>query len=359
MPNPLNLDILTKTFENMPVGVGIFHVPDLNDIKSIRYVFMNKIVLHEMRKDRNEVFGKRIIEVAPEAFNHEGGVKVMETYRKVAAQAGSVNLGLVQYSNHMVAGTYECSVHHIQPHYVYVILRNVTELEQAKIELEQKNNELKQFAYIVSHDLQAPLHTVLGFIKLIKDGYEAKLDTAAQEMFSFITGATQRMQRLIDDLLEYSKLDQKQELTLVNCHNLVQLVQKDMAEQIQQSGTTIQLDTLPTVQGYETALRMLFQNLIGNAIKFRKPDTPPSIKIYAKQQNGWTFYVEDNGIGMETKHKDKIFQVFKRLHSDSEYDGTGIGLAHCKKVVDMHNGSIGVTTTIGKGSTFYFNIPSP
>lgn len=144
MDNQFSLDILTKTFDDLPTGVGIFKVLDVDSINSIQYVFMNKVVLYEMRKNKEEVFGKLISEVAPEAYEHEGGRMVMETYRKVAKEGGVVNLGLVEYSNHMVAGTYECSVHHIQDNYVYVMLRNVTELELTKIKLEEANKELQQ-----------------------------------------------------------------------------------------------------------------------------------------------------------------------------------------------------------------------
>lgn len=357
MKNPLDIEILTETFDDLPVGVGIFQVHDLNDIESIRYVFMNKVVLYEMRKEREEVFGKKIIEVAPEAYEHEGGILVMETYRKVAAEGGSINLGLVEYSNHMVAGTYECSVHHIRDNYIYVMLRNVTELERTKNELELKNKELTQFAYIVSHDLKAPLHTISGFVQLIGNQYQELFDEKAQELFSYLSKATQRMTRLITDLLDYSGIGQEKKLTLVDCEKIVKVVQQDLAIKIKETNTTFDVGALPKVKGFETELRMLFQNLINNAIKFNKPGTSPKISIHAKEENGWTFYIQDNGIGIADKHKDKIFSVFQRLHSTSEYEGTGIGLAHCKKIINLHKGDIGVTSKVGHGSTFYFTIP--
>ena len=144
MKDLLNLEILTKTMDDLPVGIGIFQVQDPNDLKSIRYIFMNKIILHEMRKKREEVFGKLIIEVAPEAYAHEVGLKVIETYRNIAVDGGSVNLGTVEYSNEEVAGIYECSVHHIQDNYVYVMLRNVTELDQSRKELAEINRNLEK-----------------------------------------------------------------------------------------------------------------------------------------------------------------------------------------------------------------------
>lgn len=356
MKDLLNKEILTKTFDDLSHGVGIFQVLDLNDIKSIRYVFMNRIILSEMRKKREEVFGKRIIEVAPEAYEHEVGLKVVETYRKVAAEGGSIDLGLVEYSNQMVAGTYDCSVHHIQDNYVYVMLRNVTELEQTKNELEQKNKELSQFTHMVSHDLKEPLRTISGLSQIIEKKYKGKLDEKADKLLGLIAVATVRMRNLIDDLLDHSSIGQKKEMTNVDCKKLVEVIIQDLQAQIKETNTTIELGTLPIVTGYQTELRLLFQNLISNGIKFSKPGIAPKIRISSKEQDGWTFSIEDNGIGIADQHKDKIFRVFQRLHTTSEYEGTGIGLAHCKKIIELHKGNLWVNSEPGEGSTFYFTI---
>lgn len=358
MKDVLNIDILIKTFDDLTVGVGIFQITDLNDIKSIRYVFMNKVILYEMRKNQEEVFGKRIIDVAPEAFEHEAGLQVIETYRKVAKEGGSINLGLVEYSNHMVAGTYECSVHHIKDNYVYVMLRNVTELEQAKNELEQKNKELNEFAYIASHDLKAPLYNIANLIRVLERKYKGKLDEQADTILNFMSEATGRMKNLINDLLDYSSIGNEKEMITVDCQELVEIIQQDLESKIKETNTVIEVDALPKIQGFETGLRSLFQNLISNAIKFSKPEVTPKIKISAIEQNGWTFVIEDNGIGIADKHKDKIFSIFKRLHSKEEYEGTGIGLAHCKKIIDLHKGELWVDSKPGSGSTFYFTIPN-
>lgn len=354
----MNLEILTQTLDDLPTGVGIFQVVDLNDIKSIRYVFMNKVVLYEMRKKREQVFGKRIIEVAPEAYEHEVGLQVIETYRKVAAEGGSVNLGLVEYSNHMVAGTYDLSVHHIQDNYVYVMLRNVTELEQTKNELELKNKELEQFAYRVSHDLKEPVRTIFSIIQLIEKKYKGKLDKKADEYLSFISVATGRMKILIDDLLEYSIIGKQDEMINVDCRKLVEDIQQDMQTKIKETNSIIEIGELPVVKGYETELRLLFQNLISNGIKFSKPGVSPEIKIYAEEQDGWTFIIQDNGIGIADEDKNKIFGIFQRLHTRSEYEGTGIGLAHCMKIAELHKGDIWVDSKLDEGSTFYFEIPN-
>ena len=358
MQNFRNIEILTRTFDELPVGVGIFQVPDPNDIKSIRYVFMNKVLLYEMRKSSEEVLGKRIIEVAPEAYEHEGGIHVIETYRKVAVEGGSANLGLVEYSNHMVAGTYECSVHHIQDNYVYVMLRNVTELEHTKTELELKNEELSQFVHLVSHDLKEPLRTISSFTKFIEREYDGKFDEKTSQYMSFISESTVRMRNLIDDLLDYSSIRKGNKMKEVDCRELVEVIQQDLEAVIKDTNAIIEVGELPKVQGFQTELRLLFQNLISNGIKFRKPDTVPKIIISAREDDGWIFAVKDNGIGVADEHKAKIFNVFQRLHARSEYEGTGIGLAHCKKIVELHNGEIWIDSKPGEGSTFYFTIPN-
>ena len=353
----MNIEILTKTFDDLPHGVGIFQVVDIGDIKSIRYVFMNKIILHEMRKKREEVFGKKITEVAPEAYSHEGGLQVINAYRKVAEDGESINLGLVEYSNHMVAGTYDCSVHHIQDNYVYVMLRNVTELEQTKNELELKNKELSQFVNMVSHDLREPLRTISGFIKLIENKYQGKLDEQANKLLGFISNATDRMRILINELLDHASIGQEKEMIVVDCNKLVDVIQQDLQAIIIDTNTTIDVGNLPTIKGFQTELRLLFQNLISNSIKFSKPGIAPKINISAKEQDGWTFAIQDNGIGISDEYMDQIFVAFKRLHTRSEYEGTGLGLAHCKKIVELHNGKLWVESKHGEGSTFYFTIP--
>jgi light-regulated signal transduction histidine kinase (bacteriophytochrome) len=351
-------EILTKTFDDLSHGVGIFEVPDLDNIKSIRYVFMNKVLLNEMRKEREEVIGKRIIEVAPEAYEHEGGLQVIETYRKVAKEGESINLGLVEYSNLMVAETYECSVHPIKDNYVYVMLRNVTELERTKNELEEKNKELSQFAHTVSHDLKDPVQSISSLIQLTKANYQEKLDQEIKEILGLIADSTHRMKNLIDDLLDYSRIGQKKEMTLIDCNHLVKDVQQDLQAKIKETNGTLEVGDLPVVLGFQTELRLLFQNLISNGLKFTKAGIAPVIKVSAHEKDSWTFIIQDNGIGIADKHKSKIFNIFHRLHNRDEYEGTGIGLAHCKKIIELHKGEIWVNSEPGEGSTFLFTIPS-
>ncbi|WP_417799877.1 sensor histidine kinase [Tenacibaculum sp.] len=225
--------------------------------------------------------------------------------------------------------------------------------------LEQKNQELEQFSYITSHDLQEPLRTISSFSDILYDEYHDKLDNNAKQLFLFIKKATRRMSSLIKNLLDYSRLGRQRELSKVNCNLLVNDIIEDLNSTIKQSKATIKFSNLPIISAYPTELRLLFQNLISNAIKFSKKEVSPYISIKAKKKDqAWKFYVKDNGIGIPEQFQDKIFSIFQRLHPEDQYEGTGIGLAHCQKIVGMHGGEIGVKSKLGKGSTFFFTIPN-
>lgn len=400
MKGLLDPEILTKVVDDLPIGVGVFHIPDPSDIKRVRYVFMNKIILHEMRKGKDEVFGNLIINVAPEAYEHETGLKVIETYRDVSVYGGNVNLGMVQYSNTEVAGTYECSVHYIQDHYVYVMLRNVTELEQSRKalaeinknlenivaertaalekskkeladinrnleirvqerteELERKNKELEQFAYISSHDLQEPLRTISNYIQVIQEDYKDDLNEDVIAYFEAISNSTERMRTLILALLDYSKLGRNRKLIEVDSNQVVSEVLEDLNQLIQLKNAKVLVDDLPKLQGFKTELRQIFQNLIANAIKFQKENHAAEVKVSCKELDShYQFSIKDNGIGIASKDIERIFNIFQRLHSEKAYQGSGIGLAYCKKIVEMHQGNIWVESEPDKGSVFHFTI---
>ena len=223
--------------------------------------------------------------------------------------------------------------------------------------LETKNKELEQFAYIASHDLQEPLRTITSFSEILHTEYGNKLDEQAKISFKFIQQATGRMSALIKGLLDYSRLGYEQELTAVNCNIIIKNIITDLNTTITQTNTTIETGKLPEFRAYETGIRLLFQNLITNAIKFRKKDISPIIKINAiRKGDFWEFSVEDNGIGIAKEFQKKIFAIFQRLHLKNEYEGTGIGLAHCQKIVNLHDGEIWVESVPKKGSKFYFTI---
>jgi signal transduction histidine kinase len=230
-------------------------------------------------------------------------------------------------------------------------------LEIQNRELERKNKELEQFAYVASHDLQEPLRTTSGFVNLFQQQYKGKLDAKADKYLSYIVQASNRMQVLITDLLEYSRIGNKKELEQVDCNQMLKEVVCDLDARIQESGAEIHVGPLPVINCFPTEVKLLFQNLIVNAIKFRRKDVPPQVLIGAlRKGNGWEFSVADNGIGIAKEHHDRIFIIFQRLHTRSEYSGSGIGLSHCKKIVELHKGKIWINSTPGKGTTFHFTL---
>ena len=221
--------------------------------------------------------------------------------------------------------------------------------------LDKKNKELEQFAYITSHDLNEPLRTINGLIQLIAK--EGKLEGDVKQYFEFIEQAANRMSALIKSVLDYSRLDNNSKLTQVNCNAILNDILIDLGAVIKENQAKIEFENLPVLNAYPVEIKQLFQNLIVNAIKFRKKEVSPEITITVKKENSdWIFAVKDNGIGIDLKYKNKIFQIFQRLHNRNQYEGLGIGLAFCKKISELHNGKIWVESKEGEWSTFYFSI---
>jgi PAS domain S-box-containing protein len=232
------------------------------------------------------------------------------------------------------------------------------QLESINNELAIKNKELEQFTFIASHDLQEPLLTLINFTKLLREDHGGKLDEFGNIYIDFIHNSATRMRALVKGLMDYTLWGKESEKTLVDCNKISNEVISEMAEAINSCEARINIQRLPVINGNEADLKMLFQNLISNAIKFRKKHLPPEINISANYHEGfWIFSFEDNGIGIQDKDKEKIFTIFKRLHNRVEYEGIGIGLAHCKKIVELHGGKIRVDSSPGSGSTFQFTIP--
>jgi PAS domain S-box-containing protein len=232
------------------------------------------------------------------------------------------------------------------------------ELKEANANLLRSNTELEQFAYVASHDLQEPLRAVNSYAQLIVRKYQGNLDAKADKYLGYIMEGATRMQQLISDLLSFSRVGTHgKPLEPTDCEVVLRQVLDNLKVAIAENNAAVTHDPLPTVMGDETQLIQLLQNLICNGIKFRREE-PPQVHISAMQRdNGWEFSVRDNGIGMESEYFERIFTIFQRLHSKSEYPGTGIGLAVCKKIVERHGGRIWVESTPGVGTTFYFTIP--
>jgi PAS domain S-box-containing protein len=231
-------------------------------------------------------------------------------------------------------------------------------LKELTQELQRSNQELEQFAYIASHDLQEPLRAVASYTQLLQQDYLDQLDESAQDYMAFIIDGATRMRQLIQALLMYSRLGTRPpEGKPTDCNAILRQVTENLQIAIAQSQATITYDSLPTVEADPTQLIQLFQNLIANAIKFCR-DRPPHIQIEAQlTENAWLFQVKDNGIGIKPKYLDRIFVIFKRLHTRREFSGTGIGLAVCKKIVERHGGRIWVESQPGVGSTFFLTLP--
>jgi PAS domain S-box-containing protein len=246
-------------------------------------------------------------------------------------------------------------------------LRDITEQRQAEdalkryaVNLQQSNRDLEHFAYVASHDLQEPLRTMVSFSQLLKRRYGNQLGKDADEYIGFIVDAGTRMQAQIHDLLEYSRVSTRgQEMTRVESEAAFDEAVKNLQSKIRRSGAKITRDPLPPVLADVSQLRQVFQNLFSNAIKFSQVGTVPEIHVSVKSLGDqWQFSVQDNGIGIAPEFVDRIFVIFQRLHTRTEYPGTGIGLAICKKIIDRHGGEIWVESEPGVGSTFHFTIPA-
>jgi Bacteriophytochrome (light-regulated signal transduction histidine kinase) len=232
-----------------------------------------------------------------------------------------------------------------------------TELAQKNADLAASNAQLEQFAFFASHDLQEPLNTTSGFVKLLKQKYAGRLDQEADQYLNYIDQSSTRMKALITELLEWSRIGWKKELAPVDCNHLLQEVLADLNDIISRNAAVVKAGQLPVLHAYAIELKLLFQNLVTNAIKFRQQDRAPEIWIAAEKKEGcWQFSFTDNGIGIDPQFHEKIFGLFKRLHNRTQYQGSGIGLAHCKKIAELHGGKIWVESELGKGSSFCFTV---
>ena len=238
-------------------------------------------------------------------------------------------------------------------------LRTAEQLRHVALDLERSNRDLEQFASIASHDLQEPLRMVASFTELLGQRYRGRLDEEADQFIAFAVDGAKRMQILINDLLQYARLVSRG-LPSVPCQTEAALNQAllCLAQTLLETGALVTHEPLPEVQGDPSQVALLFQNLLGNALKFRCPGRQPCVQVSAVPDGArWQFSVADNGIGIDPAHFEIIFQIFRRLHGSADYPGTGIGLAICKRIVERHGGSIRVMSQPGQGATFTFSLP--
>lgn len=244
---------------------------------------------------------------------------------------------------------------------IKMVVVDITERKKLEDELKRSNDELQQFAYVASHDLQEPLRAISSFTQLLERRYSDKLDKDADEFIGYVVEAAKRMQQMILDLLEYSRIMTKgEEFREINTTEALNEALFYLKSIIEECNVEITHDELPQLRADRSQITKVFQNLISNAIKFRNPGVPPKIHISAKEdkeKNEYVFSVQDNGIGMDPQYAEQIFTIFQRLHTLDEYPGTGIGLSIVRRIIERHGGHVWVESELGKGSTFYFTIP--
>ena len=245
------------------------------------------------------------------------------------------------------------------PKYFISMIQDISERERFVEQLQQTNAELEQFAYVASHDLQEPLRMVTSFVGLLGKTYGNKLDLQAQEYITIAVDASKRMQLLISDLLEYARLGKDSQLRVrIDCNIEMQHVVHNLNAAIKGAQALVSVDELPEIMGNPVEFLRLMQNLMGNGIKFRREGVTPVIRVRAvREDDFWVFTVRDNGIGMKPEYYERVFQPFKRLHTQQEYQGSGIGLAVCRKIVENFGGRISVESIMGEGSTMRFTVP--
>ena len=305
-------------------------------------------------------------------ITHPGDWLAIDEKTKDWHKAGSLGVLNLEFRVRRADGTYIW----VEDHMIKVknngdshmagVLINITEhkttegkLKQLAEKLSQSNKELEQFAYVASHDLQEPLRMVASYIQLLQRRYKGNITAEADEFINYAVDGVVRMKTLINDLLAYSRVNTKEApLEDVDCNKVVEQNLKNLAASIADTRATVNYENLPVVRANQMQINQLFQNLISNAIKFRKPDVDPIVNISAKHAGDeWLFTVSDNGIGIDKEFSDKIFVIFQRLHNNSEYPGTGIGLAICKRIIEKLGGHLWVESEPGEGSTFTFTIP--
>jgi PAS domain S-box-containing protein len=239
------------------------------------------------------------------------------------------------------------------------ILSDETARKQLQDALTESNSALEQFAYVASHDLQEPLRTMSAYSQLLSQRYRGMLDADADQFLSFILSASARMSALVRDLLAYARLTPEHERpSSIALDEDLEAALTHLDQAMNESGASVTHDPMPVLQVDRGQMVRLFQNLVGNAIKYRKPDQPPIVHISAEQKGAdWVISIRDNGIGFDPKHAATIFEPFKRLHTEQEYPGTGVGLAICRRIVQAQRGRIWAESQPGEGTTFYFTLP--
>ncbi|OIN60953.1 sensor histidine kinase [Arsenicibacter rosenii] len=236
--------------------------------------------------------------------------------------------------------------------------RELNYRQRAVQELSRSNEELQQFAYVASHDLQSPLRTIENYMSLLEQKHGHELSPDARKLLEVTSAASGRMRVLINDLLEFSRIGNTADFVPVDLNTLFEEIMDEQQEDIRDAGADIQVGRLPVLEAHRTDLKQLFLNLLSNSIKYRRTGVTPVVSVQAEDAgDNWQIRISDNGIGIDARYYDRIFQLFQRLHGRNEFPGTGIGLATCKKVVEIYGGRIWLESKVNEGSTFYVVLP--
>ena len=338
--------------------------------RDFRWVSVNLLFAHDLGKKPEEIVGKNDYDLFPKDLADKyraDDKRIMETgatdeYDEEYVEKGELRIvHTIKTPVRDEAGTITG---------VLGVFWDVTERRRAEEALRtsneallRSNQELEQFAYVASHDLQEPLRMVSSYTQLLAQRYNDKLDQDAMDFIGYAVDGANRMQRLIEDLLKYSRVATRgQPPTLLDTHDALGEAVRNLQAAIQETGALVTNDDLPRVLGDQIQIVQIFQNLVANGIKFHKPGEPPRVHVSAErnveQPSFWTFKVADNGIGIEPRHFARLFVIFQRLNGKQEYPGTGIGLALCKRIVERHGGKIWIESKAGKGTTLFFTLPS-
>ena len=329
-------------------------------------VLLNVQAENKFGYSRDELVGQKIKNIIPEGFAERLIADALRTAEDALAQQIGTGIELTGRRKDGSEFPIEIMLSPLDSAegiLVTAAIRDITARKKAEMhllhtveELNRSNEELGQFAYIASHDLQEPLRMVASYTQLLSRRYKGKLDADGDQFIAFAVDGANRMQRLIQDLLAFSRVGTKgQDLLDISSEDALQQALMNLCSALEESGAQVTHDPLPPVQADETQLVQLFQNLVGNAIKYQSPGVP-RVHVSAARNGAkkWIFSVKDNGLGIDPQYFDKIFGMFQRLHKREEFAGTGIGLAICKKIVERHGGSISVESQPGQGSTFHF-----
>ncbi|MCX6306846.1 MAG: CHASE domain-containing protein [Bacteroidetes bacterium] len=362
------------------------HIPALvfYKDKSNNFIHVNKYFAQAQGKEKAELEGKNLTDIYPaedaEKYYHDDlsvirsgvaklnieepwvtteGTKYVNTFKIPFIDIAGNIMGVIGLSIDITdRKNAENEIRKLNDTLEERVQERTSQLETTNRELAFHIKEIEQFTFIASHDLQEPLLTLSNFSKLIQEEYAGKLDDVGNRSIEFISGAAERMKSLVKGLLDYSLLGKEQVMTMVDCNKTVNEIILEMAALIKASHTEITTQELPVVFGFENELKILFGNLIINALKFTRKEVAMKVKISAEcHEKEFIFTVADNGIGIEEKDKENIFIIFRRMHNRNEYGGIGVGLAQCKKIVELHSGKIWVESTPGSGSSFIFTIP--